>query len=207
MRSLQRPGRSPVLAPEGMASTSNPLSTQAAVTVLQNGGNAMDAAIAACAVQGVVEPESTGIGGDCFCLYSQAGSDKVIAMNGSGRAPMGLTADWLLEQGITEIPQQSPHAVTVPTAIDAWVQLSRDYGSKPLGDLLQPAIAFCWRSNVQKEGERREAQHSQTAESADPLSRCSLRSSSFDSADSEKPRSSSRRRAPSSPPQCSDSVQ
>ena len=99
MRSLQRPGRSPVLAPEGMASTSNPLSTQAAVTVLQNGGNAMDAAIAACAVQGVVEPESTGIGGDCFCLYSQAGSDKVIAMNGSGRAPMGLTADWLFEQG------------------------------------------------------------------------------------------------------------
>jgi gamma-glutamyltranspeptidase/glutathione hydrolase len=142
MRSLQRPGRSPVLAPEGMASTSNPLSTQAAVTVLQNGGNAMDAAIAACAVQGVVEPESTGIGGDCFCLYSEAGSDKVIAMNGSGRAPMGLTADWLLEQGISEIPQQSPHAVTVPTAIDAWVQLNRDYGSKPLGDLLQPAIGY-----------------------------------------------------------------
>ena len=63
-------------------------------------------------------------------------------MNGSGRAPMGLTADWLLEQGITEIPQQSPHAVTVPTVIDAWVQLSRDYGSKPLGDLLQPAIGY-----------------------------------------------------------------
>ena len=66
MRSLQRPGRSPVLAPEGMASTSNPLSTQAAVTVLQNGGNAMDAAIAACAVQGVVEPESTALAGIVF---------------------------------------------------------------------------------------------------------------------------------------------
>ena len=142
MRSLQRPGRSPVLAPHGMASTSNPLSTQAAVTVLQNGGNAMDAAIAASAVQAVVEPESTGIGGDCFCLYSKAGSDKVIALNGSGRAPMGLTAEWLLKQGIFEIPQQSPHAVTVPTAIDAWVQLNRDHGKKSLGDLLQPAIGY-----------------------------------------------------------------
>ncbi len=142
MRSLQRPGRSPVLAPGGMASTSHALSTQAAVTVLQNGGNAMDAAIAACAVQGVVEPESTGIGGDCFCLYSEGGSDKVIALNGSGRAPQGLNAQWLIDQGITEIEQQSPHAVTVPTAVDAWVQLNRDYGSKSLGDLLQPAIGY-----------------------------------------------------------------
>ena len=69
MRSLQRPGRSPVLAPHGMASTSSPLSTQAAVSVLQNGGNAMDAAIAASAVQAVVEPQSTSIGGDCFCGF------------------------------------------------------------------------------------------------------------------------------------------
>jgi gamma-glutamyltranspeptidase/glutathione hydrolase len=142
MRSLQRPGRSPVLAPHGMASTSSPLSTQAAVSVLQNGGNAMDAAIAACAVQAVVEPQSTSIGGDCFCLYSQAGSDRVIAMNGSGRAPMGLSPDWLLQQGITKIEQQSPHSVTVPTAIDAWVQLNRDYGKTPLGTLLQPAIGY-----------------------------------------------------------------
>ena len=142
MRSLQRPGRSPVLAPEGMASTSHPLSTQAAVNILQNCGNAMDAALAACAVQAVVEPESTGIGGDCFCLYSEGGSDKVIALNGSGRAPMGLSAEWLIKQGIHEIAQQSPHAVTVPTAVDAWVQLNRDYGSRPLGDLLQPAIKY-----------------------------------------------------------------
>ena len=103
MRSLQQPGRSPVLAPEGMASTSHPLSTQAAVTVLREGGNAMDAALAACAVQGVVEPASTGIGGDCFCLYSEGGSDKIVALNGSGRAPINLTANWLREQGIDEI--------------------------------------------------------------------------------------------------------
>ena len=142
MRSLQRPGRSPVLAPHGMASTSSPLSTQAAVSVLQKGGNALDAAIAASAVQAVVEPQSTSIGGDCFCLYSQAGSDRMIAMNGSGRAPIGLSADWLLQQGITKIEQQSPHSVTVPTAIDAWVQLNRDYGATPLGELLQPAIGY-----------------------------------------------------------------
>ena len=103
MRSLQRPGRSPVLAPEGMASTSHPLSTQAAVNILQNGGNAMDAALAACAVPAVVEPESTGIGGDCFCLYSEGVRDHVIALTGSGRAPMGLSAAWLIAQGIHEI--------------------------------------------------------------------------------------------------------
>ena len=89
-----------------------------------------------------MEPESTGIGGDCFCLYTEGGSDRVVAMNGSGRAPAGLTAEWLLEQGISEIPQHSPHAVTMPTAIDAWVQLNRDYGAKPLGELLQPAIDY-----------------------------------------------------------------
>ena len=74
MRSLQRPGRSPVLAPEGMASTSHPLSTQAAVNILQNGGNAMDAALVVCAVQAIVEPESTGIRDDCFFLYSKGRS-------------------------------------------------------------------------------------------------------------------------------------
>ena len=142
MRSLQRPGRSPVLAPNGMASTSSPLSTQAAVSVLQNGGNAMDAAIAASAVQAVVEPQSTSIGGDCFCLYSKGGSDRIIAMNGSGRAPTGLSADWLLQQGIDKIEQQSPHSVTVPTAIDAWIQLNYDYGTIPLGELLKPAIGY-----------------------------------------------------------------
>ena len=142
MRNLQRPGRSPVLAPKGMASTSHPLSTQAAVTVLQDGGNAMDAALAACAVQGVVEPASTGIGGDCFCLYSHGGSDKIVALNGSGRAPSGLTANWLLDRGIIQIQQQSPHSVTVPTAVDAWVKLNNDFGSRPLADLLQPAISY-----------------------------------------------------------------
>jgi len=97
MRNLQAPGRSPVIAPTAMASTSHPLSTQAAIDILKSGGNALDAAIAAAAVQAVVEPGSTSIGGDCFCLYSPAGSDRPIAFNGSGRAPMGLGSEWLLE--------------------------------------------------------------------------------------------------------------
>ena len=82
MRNLEMPGRSPVVAPNGMASTSHPLSTQAAIRILQDGGNAMDAALAACAVQAVVEPQSTSIGGDCFCVYAPTGGDEIIAFNG-----------------------------------------------------------------------------------------------------------------------------
>ena len=142
MRHLEYPGRSPVAAPNGMASTSHPLSTQTAITILQGGGNAMDAAIAACAVQCVVEPESTGIGGDCFCLYAPAGSDDIIAFNGSGRAPMALSSDGLLEKGFSRIERQSPHAVTIPGAVDAWIQLNRDHGIMDLDRLLAPAIAY-----------------------------------------------------------------
>lgn len=143
MRHLEYPGRSPVAAPNGMASTSHPLSTQVAVRILQDGGNALDAAIAACAVQCVVEPESTGIGGDCFCLYAPAGgADGIVAFNGSGRAPAGLSSESLLAEGITRIERHSPHAVTVPGAVDAWVQLNRDHGRMPLDQLLAPAIAY-----------------------------------------------------------------
>ena len=142
MRDLQLPGRSPVITSNGMVSTSQPLSTSAALTVLKDGGNAMDAALAACAVQAVVEPASTGIGGDCFCLYAPADSPDIIAINGSGRAPQALNTELLLSQGITKIEQQSAHSVTVPTAVDAWVQLNRDYGTMPLADLLQPAIGY-----------------------------------------------------------------
>ena len=92
MRNLQYPGRSPVVAPNGMASTSHPLSTQAALNILQQGGNALDAAIAACAVQAVVEPASTGVGGDCFALYSPSGGNSLVAFNGSGRAPANFSA-------------------------------------------------------------------------------------------------------------------
>jgi len=142
MRNLELPGRSPAHGLNGMAATSHTLSTATAIQILQRGGNAMDAAIAACAVQCVVEPESTGIGGDCFCIYAPEGSTDLVAFNGSGRAPMAATAEWYMDQGISEIEQQSPHSVTVPAALDAWCQLSRDHGKLDLGEVLEPAIQY-----------------------------------------------------------------
>lgn len=142
MRNLELPGRSPVIATGGMASTSHYLATETAIAMLKDGGNAMDAAIAACAVQCVVEPESTGIGGDCFCLYAPAGATTPIAFNGSGRAPAAATPEWYKDQGITEITRQSAHAVTVPGAVDAWHQLLRDHGTKSMAEVVARAVAY-----------------------------------------------------------------
>lgn len=142
MRDLQLPGRSPVHATEGMACTSHPLSSQAAIAVLREGGNALDAAVAACAVQCVVEPGSTGIGGDCFCLYSPEGAGVPIAFNGSGGAPAAATPERYADLGVNAIERQSPHSVTLPGAIDAWATLVADHGTMPLGRLLDPAIKY-----------------------------------------------------------------
>lgn len=125
-----------------MAATSHPLATLAAVNVLQSGGNAMDAAVAAVAVQSVVEPQATGIGGDCFMLYAPKGTDKIVAFNGSGRAPKAATPEWFADNGISEIGEFSPHAVTVPGAVDAWCRLVADHGTKDIGELLEPAIRY-----------------------------------------------------------------
>ncbi len=142
MRNLELPGRSTAHGLNGMAATSQALATLTALNVLQAGGNAMDAAVAACAVQCVVEPGSTGIGGDCFVLYAPGGGSDIIAYNGSGRAPLAAMPEWFAEQGIAAIEQTAPHAVTVPGAVDAWDRLIGDHGSKDLGELLQPAITF-----------------------------------------------------------------
>lgn len=143
MRDLQKPGRSVVMSRHGMAASSHPLSTLTAINVLQDGGNAMDAAVAACAVQCVVEPGSTGIGGDCFALYAPRGEDRIVAFNGSGRAPAGATLELCRATvGTQEIPRNSPFAVTIPGAVDAWEQLLRDHGTRSLAAMLQPAIGF-----------------------------------------------------------------
>lgn len=142
MRDFHLPGRSGVYADNGAVATSHPLAAQAAVEILKNGGNAMDAAIAGAVLLGICEPQMTGIGGDCFVLFSPAGSDDVLAMNGSGRAPRAITADLLRDQGHTTVPLRAAHAVTVPGAIDAFCQLSDDWGKLGLERILAPAITY-----------------------------------------------------------------
>ena len=142
MRDFQRPGRSMVHGTRGMAATSHPLATATAIELLRAGGNAVDAAVAACAVQGVVEPQSTGIGGDCFALYAPGGRVPPIAINGSGPAPAGLSVDWFRERGIDAIGFESPHAVTVPGAVGTWARLLAEHGTKGLDEVLQPAIRY-----------------------------------------------------------------
>ncbi|MGY2047643.1 gamma-glutamyltransferase [Methylobacterium sp. JK268] len=141
MRNFSRPGRSPVYASQAAVATSHPLSTAAALEVLRSGGNAVDAAIAAVAVQGVVDPLMTGIGGDCFALYLPKGATRPIALDGSGRSPAAAEDAWYLERGIALTPT-SPHAVTVPGAVAAWDWLLRHHGTRSLGEMLLPAIAY-----------------------------------------------------------------
>ncbi|MFP6710942.1 MAG: gamma-glutamyltransferase [Rhodospirillales bacterium] len=141
MRKLDLPGRSTVHATNGMAATSQPLSTITAIQTLMNGGNAMDAAISAVAVQCVLESQSTGIGGDMFCLYKPHDGD-LVAFNGAGKAPAAATPEWYADQGISKIERISPHSVTIPGVIDGWSQLIEAHGTMSLGDVLQPAIRF-----------------------------------------------------------------
>ncbi|MGE4482575.1 gamma-glutamyltransferase family protein [Acidocella sp.] len=142
MRDFHTAGRGPAFATNAMAATSMPEATLTAIEVMKAGGNALDAAIAAAAVLAVVEPQSTGVGGDLFCLYSPAGSGKVIALNGSGRTPAGLSLDALAAKGVSSYEASSVHAITVPGGVCAWETLAKTHGRKGLDELLAPAIRF-----------------------------------------------------------------
>lgn len=142
MRDFQFPGRSPVLATGGMCATSHPIGAKTAIDVLERGGNAMDAAIAGAVVLGICEPQMTGIGGDCFVLWSEGGSDEVHALNGSGRAPAALDAAHLRKAGEKTVPLHSPHAVTLPGAVDAFCYLSEKVGKLGIDAVLAPAIHY-----------------------------------------------------------------
>jgi gamma-glutamyltranspeptidase/glutathione hydrolase len=139
MRSFDRPGRSAAYGARGMAATSAPLATLAAIDTLRAGGNAADAAVVASAVLCVVEPAMTGIGGDCFALVGTP-DGKVTGLNASGRAAMAADSDWLKASGLTTLAPRSIHSVTVPGAIDGWDQLLKRHGTMDLGEALKPAI-------------------------------------------------------------------
>ncbi|WP_333694312.1 gamma-glutamyltransferase family protein [Phaeobacter italicus] len=141
MRDFHFPGRSAVYAENGICATSHPLAAGVAIDILKRGGNAMDAAIAGAVLLGICEPQMTGIGGDCFALYSRPG-EPVKAMNGSGRAPAAADASALRAEGHDSIPLRSAHAVTVPGAIDAFCKLSEEEGKLGLDALLAPAIHY-----------------------------------------------------------------
>ena len=143
MRDFHLPGRSPVFATNGMVATSHPLAVQIAVEMLREGGNAVDAALAGAVLLGLCEPQMTGIGGDCFVLLKPAGKERIVGLNGSGRAPAALSAEDLRAAGHGAMPlYDDPASVTVLGAIDAFDRLSRDHGRKGLAASLAPAIRY-----------------------------------------------------------------
>src|SRR5689334_2376353 len=163
MRNFHFAGRSTVHAQNAMVATSHPQAVLAAIEVMRAGGTAVDAVVAASALLAVIEPQSTGIGGDCFALVQPKGEGRITAYNGSGRAPMAADVAWYLERKIHAVPLTSAHAVSVPGAVDAWETILRDHGRLGLDRLLQPAIraaeegyvvaprvAFDWTNQFEK---------------------------------------------------------
>ena len=142
MRDFHLPGRSPVFAQNGLCATSHPLAAKVAVDMLERGGNAVDAAIAGAVLLGFCEPQMTGIGGDCFALVRKPGTDEVIGLNASGRAPQGLSAADLRNAGHATMPPNHPAAVTVPGAVDGFCRLHGDMGSLDMATVLAPAIHY-----------------------------------------------------------------
>jgi gamma-glutamyltranspeptidase/glutathione hydrolase len=133
--------RSMVISQYGVAATEHPLASKAATRILEKGGNAIDAAIAANAMMGVVAPMMNGIGGDLFAIVYEAKSGKLYGLNASGAAPAGLTIDYLKAKGLKAMPQIGIDSVSVPGTVEGWDMLRARFGTKPFKELLAPAIA------------------------------------------------------------------
>ncbi|MCV2876265.1 gamma-glutamyltransferase family protein [Rhodobacteraceae bacterium XHP0102] len=142
MRDFQTTGRSALLATQGAVATSHPLAAKVGVQILEQGGNAMDAAIGTAILLGLCEPQSTGLGGDLFAMISYADQSDLIGLNASGRAPMGLDADALRAAGHASIPLDNINAVTVPGAVDGFCRLHLDHGKLGLDQILAPSIFY-----------------------------------------------------------------
>ena len=153
--------RSEVIAQHGMAATSQPLATQVAIDILKSGGNAIDAAIAANAVLGLMEPTGCGIGGDLFAIIWDAKSRQLYGLNASGRSPASLSMSFFQENGHKKIPALGPLPVSVPGCVDGWFEMHSRFGSLDMATILQPAvdyaregfpvselIAFYWQRNA-----------------------------------------------------------
>src|ERR1700720_2904902 len=133
-------GRSMVISRGGIVAAESPLAAQAGVRILERGGNAVDAAIAANAMMGVVEPMMNGIGGDLFVIVYDAKANKLYGLNASGWAPKGLNIEFLRKQGLRDMPQRGINSVTVPGVVDGWQKLADKFGRKKLGEDLAAAI-------------------------------------------------------------------
>src|SRR5262245_32846776 len=134
--------RSEVFAPHGMVATSHPLVTQIALDVLKDGGTAVDAAIAADAALGLMEPTGSGIGGDLFAIVWDGKTKKLYGLNASGRSPRSLTLEHLRKQGFDHIPERGPYPVSVPGCVDGWFELHKRFGRLPMPEVLKPAIDY-----------------------------------------------------------------
>jgi gamma-glutamyltranspeptidase / glutathione hydrolase len=134
--------RSEVYAPHAMAATSHPLATQIALDVMKSGGSAVDAAIAANASLGLMEPTGNGVGGDLFAIVWDPKTKKLYGYNGSGRSPKSLTLAEFQKRGLTEVPSHGPLPVTVPGTVDAWFALHGRFGRKTIAEDLAPAIRY-----------------------------------------------------------------
>lgn len=134
--------RSEVLAKNGMVATSHPLATQVGLDILKSGGNAIDAAIAANATLGLMEPTGSGIGGDLFAIIWSAKDQKLYGLNASGRASKNISLDYFKERGMDKIPAFGPLPVTVPGCVDGWFTMHEKFGSKSMKDILSPSIEY-----------------------------------------------------------------